>query len=152
MSDIILVVNPGVRVHPCPVAPRTRLQVIQPFTTHVFNRISRPFAGWLPGFGLLLYRGRTSGKAYRTPMNVFRRGDDYVFALTYSSDAQWVKNILAAGECRLRTMGREYRLVDPRLYVDESRRDMPLIIHPFLALMKVTEFMRLRIEPSRPPG
>ncbi len=127
------------------MAPRTRLQWIRPFTTHVFNRVSRLFAGWLPGFGLLLYRGRTSGKAYRTPMNVFRRGDEYVFALTYSSDVQWVKNILASGECGLRSMGRTYRLVDPRVYTDPTRRDMRFPFRQVLGLMHVTEFMRMRI-------
>ena len=86
-------------------APRTRLQFLRPFTTNVFNRISRRFAGWLPGFGLLLYRGRTTGKAYETPMNVFKVGDEYVLALTYGSDVQWVKNVLAARGCDLRTRG-----------------------------------------------
>lgn len=127
------------------MAPRTRLQWIRPFTTHVFNRVSRLFAGWLPAFGLLLYRGRKSGKDYRTPMNVFRQGDEYVFALTYGSDVQWVKNILAAGECGLRSMGRTYRLVEPRLYVDAERRDMPFPVRQFLGVMRVTEFLRMRI-------
>ena len=127
------------------MATRTRLQFLRPFTTHVFNRVSRLFAGWLPGFGLLLYRGRKSGKAYRTPMNVFRRGDEYVFALTYGPEVQWVRNIVAAGECQLRTMGREVRLVEPRLYSDHTLRDMPLVIRPFLRFMRVTELLRMRI-------
>jgi deazaflavin-dependent oxidoreductase (nitroreductase family) len=128
------------------MAPRTRLQFLLPFTTNVFNRISRLFTGWLPGFGLLLYRGRTSGKAYRTPMNVFRHGDEYVLALTYGSDVQWVKNVLAAGGCELKTRGRIVRLADPRLFVDPSRSTMPQPVRFFLGLMRVTEFMRLRID------
>jgi len=128
------------------MGPRTRLQFLRPFTVNVFNRISRLIAGWLPGFGLLLYRGRTSGKAYRTPMNVFRQGDEFVFALTYGADVQWVKNILAAGECGLRTRGRELRLVEPRLYSDPARRDMPFPVRQFLGLLKVTEFLRMGID------
>ncbi len=58
-----------------------------------------------------------------------------------------MKNILAAGECRLGTMGRELHLVDPRLYSDPARRDMPFPIRQFLGLFRVTEFLRLRIEP-----
>ena len=126
------------------MAPRTRLQSLRPFTTNVFNRISRRFAGWLPAFGLLLYRGRTSGKPYRTPMNVFKVGDEYVLALTYGSDVQWVKNVMAAGGCELRTRGRMVRLTDPRLFVDPSRRSMPQPVRFFLGLIRVTEFMRLR--------
>jgi deazaflavin-dependent oxidoreductase (nitroreductase family) len=127
--------------------PRTRLQFLRPFTTNVFNRVSRGFAGWLPGFGILAYRGRSSGKAYRTPMNVFRYGDEYVLALTYGSDVQWVKNVVAAGGCELVTRGRTIRLTDPRLFVDPARRLMPQPVRFFLGLLRVTEFMRLRIDP-----
>jgi hypothetical protein len=86
---------------PEPASPSLR-----PFTTRVFNRFSRLFAGRLPGFGLLVYRGRTSGREFRTPMNVFRRGNEYVFALTYGADVQWVRNVIAAGGCQLVTGGR----------------------------------------------
>jgi deazaflavin-dependent oxidoreductase (nitroreductase family) len=128
--------------------PRTRLQFLRPFTTNVFNRISRRVAGRLPGFGILLYKGRTSGKSYRTPMNVFRDGDSYVLALTYGSDVQWVKNVLAAGGCDLVTRGRTVHLVEPELFEDPRRRQMPQPVRFFLGLMRVTEFMRLRIGAS----
>ena len=74
--------------------PRTRF--IRPFTTHILNPFTRLFVHRLPGFAIINHRGRKSGQTYRTPMNVFRDGDDYLFALTYGSDVQWVKNILAA--------------------------------------------------------
>ena len=124
----------------------TRLQGLRPFTLRFVNPITRLVAGWLPMFGILGYRGRTSGREYHTPMNVFRQGDEFVFALTYGADVQWVKNIVAAGECRLRTMGRELKLVDPRLYSDPGRRDMPFPVRQFLGLLRVTEFLRMRIE------
>ena len=127
------------------MAPRTRLQFMRPFTTRFVNPVTRLVAPWLPGFGLLKYRGRKTGTAYRTPMNVFRRGDDYVFALTYGAEVQWVKNIVAAGECTVRTVGREVRLVEPQLFTDPACREMPRLIRPFLGFMRVTEFMRMRI-------
>jgi deazaflavin-dependent oxidoreductase (nitroreductase family) len=123
----------------------TRMQFLRPFTTRFFNPISRLVVGWLPGFGLLIYRGRKSGREYRTPMNVFRRGDSYVFALTYGSGVQWVQNVLAAGECSVRRVGRDIRLVEPELLVDPERRLMPIPIRQFLGLMRVTEFLRMRI-------
>ena len=123
----------------------TALSFLRPYTTRFFNPISRRFAGHLPGFAILVYVGRRSGRTYRTPMNVFRQGDEFVFALTYGADVQWVKNILAAGECGLRTRGRELRLVEPRLYADPAQRDMPFPVRQFLGLLKVTEFLRMRI-------
>jgi deazaflavin-dependent oxidoreductase (nitroreductase family) len=73
---------------------------------HVVTRyadpVLRPFARRLPGFGIVIHSGRTSGRTYHTPVNVCRRGDDYLFFLTYGSEAAWVKNILAAGPVRSR--------------------------------------------------
>jgi deazaflavin-dependent oxidoreductase (nitroreductase family) len=127
--------------------PRPPLAVFRPFTTHVFNPISRRFVRWLPGFAILGYRGRKSGEAYRTPMNVFRYGGGWVFALTYGSDVQWVKNVLAAGEATLEIRTRTIRLVDPELIVDPERRLMPFGVRQLLGLMRVSVFLRMR-EPA----
>jgi deazaflavin-dependent oxidoreductase (nitroreductase family) len=128
--------------------PRPPLAVIRPFTTHVFNPISRRFVRWLPGFGILAYRGRKSGKSYRTPLNVFRHDGDWVFALTYGSDVQWVKNVLAAGEATLEKGRKRIRLVEPELIVDPERRLMPFIVRQVLGVMRVSEFLRMR--PAQP--
>jgi deazaflavin-dependent oxidoreductase (nitroreductase family) len=127
-------------------APRTRMRFIRPITTHVVNPVTRRIAGWAPLFGILTYKGRKSGKTYRTPMNVFRRGDSYVFALTYGSDVHWVKNVMAAGECGLRTGRRDLHLIEPELFVDPKQRLMPAPIRLFLRINRVTEFMRMRID------
>jgi len=121
------------------------MRFMRPFTTRVVNPITRRIAGWAPWFGILTYKGRKSGKTYRTPMNVFRKGDGYVFALTYGSDVDWVKNVVAAGECGLRTGRRDLRLVDPELFVDPTQRQMPILIRMFLRFNRATEFMRMRI-------
>ena len=124
------------------------MQFLRPFTRRFVNPVTRLVAGWLPGFGILLYRGRKSGTEYRTPMNVFRRDSEYVFALTYGPDVQWVKNIVAAGECRLVTRGRTIRLIGPRLFHDPGRTLMPPVVRQFLGLLRVSEFLRMRIEPG----
>lgn len=123
----------------------TRLSWLRPITTRLFNPQARRFAGWLPGFGILTYRGRTSGPTYRTPLNVSRRGPSYVFALTYGADTQWVKNALAAGACTLRTRGRDFGLVDPELIHDPSRSLMPWRVRVILGLDDVADFLRMRI-------
>ena len=80
---------------------------IRPFTVRVVNPLSRMVAGHLPLFGIVRHRGRRSGQLYRAPVNVFR-DDDYVVALTYSSNVHWVQNVLAAGGCELETRGRYF--------------------------------------------
>src|SRR5246500_2763797 len=81
------------------------------------NRITSLFAGWLPGFGILTHVGRKSGKVYRTPVNVFRAPNGFIIALTYSSQSEWVKNVLAAGGGGLKTRGETNSFLPPMLCV-----------------------------------
>jgi deazaflavin-dependent oxidoreductase (nitroreductase family) len=124
----------------------TRVAWISPFTKRVVNPLTRRFAGRLPLFGLVTHVGRRSGATYHTPLNVFRRGDGYVFALTYGPDVDWVQNIVAAGGCRMRTRGRTVRLVHPQLVRDPSGRLVPLPIRSFLRFLRVTDYLVTRTE------
>ncbi len=125
--------------------PRTRLAFMRPFTTHVVNPVTRLVAGRLPWFAIVHQRGRRSGRRHDTPINIFRRDDACVFALTYGSDVDWVRNVLAAGECTVTTRGRRLRLVDPEVIVDPDRRLVPQPVRAVLALLRVTEFLRMRV-------
>ena len=112
------------------------------------NPITRVVAGWLPWFAVISYRGRKSGKSYRTPMNVFRHGNEFVFALTYGADVQWIKNVLASGHLQIKSMGRTYHLTDPVLFDDPTRHLMPQPVRFFLGRMRVHQFLRMRIAES----
>ena len=122
----------------------TRMAFLRPVTLRVVNPLTRLFAGRLPGFGLLTYAGRLSGRTYHTPVNVFQRGSDYLFALTYGSDVQWVKNVVAAGGCDIRVRGRDVHLIDPHMFVDPACTLMPAPVRVFLRLNRVSEFLRMR--------
>ena len=89
------------------------------------------FAGWLPGFGILTHVGRKSGKVYRTPINVFQASSGFIIALTYSSQSEWVKNVLAAGGCELKTRGKKYQLSAPRVIRDPRGSDSRFRCGPF---------------------
>jgi hypothetical protein len=54
------------------------------------NRLTRRIAPWAPGLGVVVHRGRRSGRAYETPVSVFPTGDGYMFALTYGPGTDWV--------------------------------------------------------------
>jgi deazaflavin-dependent oxidoreductase (nitroreductase family) len=125
--------------------PQARLTRLRGFAIRYVNPLTRRIAGWMPGFALLTYTGRKSGRTYHTPINVFRRGDQYIFALTYGSESQWVKNVLAAEGCAMRRMGRDINLVDPELTVDPSGRLVPQPVRWFLRHVgKVSEYVRMR--------
>jgi hypothetical protein len=65
----------------------------------ITNRVTGPLAPRLPGFGVIVHAGRTSGRMYRTPVNVFRVPGGYLVALTYGTNSEWVRNVVAAGGC-----------------------------------------------------
>jgi len=115
------------------------------YVNRYLNPITRPLARRLPSFAILTHRGRTSGRTYRTPINVFRRGDAYIFLLTYGSDVQWVKNVLASGSCSIETRGRVVKLVEPELITDPELRlapPTPRFIERHVA--GVTQYVRMR--------
>lgn len=109
------------------------------------NRITSLFAGWLPGFGILTHVGRKSGKVYQTPVNVFRAPNGFIVALTYGSQSEWVKNVLAAGGCELRTRGKRYQLSAPKVVRDPTRRRFPFPVRLGLRIVGADEYMELSI-------
>jgi deazaflavin-dependent oxidoreductase (nitroreductase family) len=113
------------------------------FNVKVTNRVTRPFAGRLPGFGVVRHVGRKSGKAYETPVNLFHDGDRYVVALTYGSDSEWVKNVLAAGGCEVRTRGATVAVTDPVVFRDPDRKAASAPARWVLGGIDVTEFLSL---------
>jgi deazaflavin-dependent oxidoreductase (nitroreductase family) len=97
-----------------------------------------------------VHTGRRSQHRYETPVNVFRRGNEFVIALTYGVESDWLKNVLSAGGCELVTRGRCVRLTTPVVRHDESRRLVPLFVRPMLRLLSVTDFVCLTIAAPGP--
>ena len=113
------------------------------FNLRVTNRVLGPLAERLPGFGIVIHRGRRSGREYRTPVNIFRHGDGYVVALTYGKDSQWVRNVLAAGQVDVEIRGRRIHLTAPALVHDERRRLVPAPVRVPLRAANVSDFLLL---------
>src|SRR5579872_1621532 len=107
------------------------------------NRITSLFAGWLPGFGILTHVGRKSGKLYGTPINVFRAPNGFIIALTYTSQSEWVKNVLAAGGCELKNRGNKYQLSARKVVRDPTRQRFPIPVRVALRIVGADEYMEL---------
>jgi deazaflavin-dependent oxidoreductase (nitroreductase family) len=127
---------------------RTRAWGFRSIATHYIDPVLRPVAAWVPTFAVITHRGRKSGRVYRTPVNVSRDGDAYLFFLTYGADVDWVKNVLAAGGCSLRTRGHDVALADPELIEDPELRVAPPIPR-FIErrLAGVDAYLRMRAQP-----
>jgi len=122
-------------------APRSIARFNRRFTNPLFLRV----AGHLPGFAIVSHVGRKSGRTCHTPVNAFRTDDGYIIALTYGSDSDWVKNVLAAGWCELQTKGRRVHLSDPRIVTDKGKRWAPLPVKLILDRIDAPQYMRLSL-------
>jgi hypothetical protein len=76
-------------------------------------------------------------------VNVFRAPEGFLIALTYGRDSEWVKNVLAAGECELETRGVRHQLSAPTIVHDPSRRRFPLPVRIVLWFIGANDFMQL---------
>jgi deazaflavin-dependent oxidoreductase (nitroreductase family) len=117
---------------------------------YLTNRLLGPLAPYLPGFGVVVHRGRKTHREYRTPVNVFRDNGTYVIALTYGPHSDWVRNVIAAGGCTLKTRGHTVRLTRPTLFHDERRRALPPPARLIGALADFSDFLQLELLPA--PG
>jgi len=118
------------------------------FNKTMGNRVAGPLFGRMPGFGLVLHRGRTSGREYRTPVKLFRHDGAYVITLPYGSGTDWVKNVRAAGGCDLLVRGRRIPLAGPVLVTDDGTVRIRRSLRLALSALKVTEFLTLVPDPA----
>jgi deazaflavin-dependent oxidoreductase (nitroreductase family) len=104
------------------------------FTAHVFN----PLVAGLTRMGVSLYgsrvlevKGRKSGQWRQTPVNLLRHGGvDYLVAPR--GQTQWVRNLRASGEGRLRVGGRTRPFTAIELPDDER----PAVLRAYLKKWK----------------
>ncbi|WP_270886970.1 nitroreductase family deazaflavin-dependent oxidoreductase [Pedococcus sp. 5OH_020] len=108
------------------------------------NHLTRPLLRHLPGFAVIHHRGRRSGREFQTPVNLFPKPGGYVVALTYGPETDWVRNVLAAGECVVETRGTLVRCGQPRVYRDPERHHIRAFERAVLGAIQVEYFLELR--------
>jgi deazaflavin-dependent oxidoreductase (nitroreductase family) len=115
------------------------------FNKLVTNPILRPVAARAPYFGVVVHRGRVSGRVYRTPVNVFKGDEEFVFALTYGPDRDWVRNVIRHGRFTLVHRGRSTELIEPKLQEsDEAPAAIPAPAREILHRANVHTFLLAR--------
>jgi deazaflavin-dependent oxidoreductase (nitroreductase family) len=142
MLTASLIILPALLLAPI-LLIRFRKRWVAAFNRVFLNRITSRFAGRLPGFGILTHVGRKSGRVYRTPINAFQTPDGFLIALTYGRDSEWVRNVLAAGRCRVETRSRFYELSAPTIVHDPTRRRFPRFVRAILGIVGANDFMQL---------
>ena len=116
------------------------------FNRAYLNPVMRHLAVRLPFMGVVHHTGRTSGRAYETPVLIFRSGNRVVIALTYGRDVDWVRNVVAAGGGTIRSRGRDLAVVAPVIRTDDTGGvRLPWFVGPILPRLGVHDFLHLRV-------
>jgi deazaflavin-dependent oxidoreductase (nitroreductase family) len=90
-------------------------------TTYVQKRVANPLARRMPFQTLLETTGRKSGEPRRTPLGGSRVGDQFWFVSEFGEKSQYVKNIKANPNVRLRLHGRWHKGVAHLVPEDDPR-------------------------------
>jgi deazaflavin-dependent oxidoreductase (nitroreductase family) len=94
-----------------------------PIATHLAG--TRIFPLW----AIVRHVGRSSGKAYATPVVARPTPDGFLIPLPFGDATQWAKNLFAAGGGSIRFAGREHEIVDPQLIsLETASAHLPLPI------------------------
>jgi deazaflavin-dependent oxidoreductase (nitroreductase family) len=121
------------------------------FNRQVTNRCMVHVARHAPGFGVIVHRGRRSGRSYMTPVNIFRRVDGYAITLD-RTDSDWLKNVLAAGQCALESHGHSELLTAPRIVHDETFQFVPPLLRPIGRWLGAADYLHLKPPPAPTGG
>lgn len=120
-------------------------KAITGFNRRVVNPVSRRFAGRVPPFAIVVHKGRTSGKEYRTPIMAFRSAGGFAIALTYGPATDWARNLVAAGGGSLVYRRQTVPVAEPRFVKKaEVRGLLPGPVRFVLGLAGVDDFMLVR--------
>ena len=109
--------------------------------------LARPIAGrrWFPFYAVLHHAGRTSGKAYATPVVALRTPDGFIVPLPFGDATQWARNLFVAGGGSLTFAGRDYRIAEPRVIDrDDARAFLPPFVRFLASRLGLRQFILVR--------
>jgi deazaflavin-dependent oxidoreductase (nitroreductase family) len=96
-------------------------------------------------FSLIRHVGRRTGRVYETPLILAPTSGGFIAELTYGTDVQWYRNIVAAGGCVVVVKRTEYVIDRIEPYPpDAGRRAFGIPAAWVLALLRRREFRFLR--------
>jgi deazaflavin-dependent oxidoreductase (nitroreductase family) len=110
----------------------------------IANRLAgrRGFPLWV----ILRHTGRTSGAPYATTVVALRTPDGFMIPLPFGDATQWAKNLFAAGGGSVRSHGREYRIVEPRIVDREfAAAHLPLPFRSLAGWLGLRQYVVVRI-------
>jgi deazaflavin-dependent oxidoreductase (nitroreductase family) len=96
--------------------------------------------------------GRTTGRAYETPVGAVATADGFVIALPYGPNTDWLKNVLASGSATIVDEGSTYGVDHPQVVpMAEAGRHFSPQDQRAHRMFGVDECLRVRRVGGQPP-
>lgn len=103
----------------------------------------------LPMLAVMYHRGRRSGRSYATPLGARPVADGFVIPVTFGEQANWFRNVQAAGGCVIQWKGANYALIDPEVIDWATARSAFYPVERILMpIIGIEQFVRLRHAPA----
>ncbi len=103
----------------------------------------------LPMLAVMYHRGRRSGRSYATPLGARPGANGFVIPITFGEQANWFRNVQAAGGCVIRWKGANYPLIDPEVIDWATARSACSPIERILMpVIGIEQFVLLRHAPA----
>lgn len=119
--------------------------------TRLLNPLILSFAGsrYMPMFAVIHHRGRRSGRSYSTPLGARKTAGGFVIPLTFGQQADWFRNVQAAGGFVIHWKGADYTLIEPEV-VDwaTARPAFYAVERVVIPILGIEQFVRLRNAPA----
>jgi deazaflavin-dependent oxidoreductase (nitroreductase family) len=99
---------------------------------------------------VIKHRGRTSGRAYETPVAAVATEDGFVIATVYGSRTDWLKNVLGSGSATIVNEGHTYEVDRPEVIpIEAAAACFPAEHRRTFRRYRVDQCLRVRrVEPS----
>jgi deazaflavin-dependent oxidoreductase (nitroreductase family) len=125
--------------------------VMRPMT-RVLNPAVKQVAGrrYMPMAAVVHHVGRRSGLTYRTATGARIAGEHFVIPLTFGTESDWCRNLVAAGGGRIELKGRTFEVTAPVVCPWDAEpalvaRAYPAVMRAMLRMLGIKAFMRLDI-------
>lgn len=117
------------------------------FNKRVLNPAMLKVAGKRHWYAAVLHHiGRSSGRAYATPLLTSRVGEYVYISLPYGTAVDWCKNVLAAGSGTIEDHGAWYDLIEPEIIpATVAMPQLPARYRSVFRLLGIDSFLRGRI-------
>ena len=109
--------------------------------------IASPLAGtrWFPLWAVLHHTGRTSGKAYVTPVVALRTPAGFMIPLPFGDATQWARNLFAAGGGSIEFAGRSYAIERPEIIDRDAAADyLPRVLRFVAGRIGLRQYVLVR--------